>query len=183
MNRNPVFVTLSTFTSSKRPFGNQEGKEVYSKLFEFVEQNHAASLFGILMDGIELTDASFPRESVVSLAKQFRGEKGFFLKNLTDRDLIDNWNYAAKAKDQPLMLWNASSFEILGPDLSKATRELVEFVLLRGEVLASQVANELGLSVQNASTRLKSSVTQGYLLRAEDVADSGGVEFKYFAVK
>jgi hypothetical protein len=183
MNRNPVFVSLSAFTSSKRPFGNQEGKVVYNKLSEFVEQNQSASLFGILMEGIELTDASFPRESVVSIAKQFRGEKGFFLRNLTDRDLIDNWSYAAKAKDQPLMLWNANDCEILGPDLSKATRGLVEFVLLRGEVLASQVADELGLSVQNASTRLKSLVTQGYLLRAEDVADSGGVEFKYFAIK
>lgn len=183
MNRNPVVASLRTFTSSPRPFGNLEGKDVYRKLSEFVEQNPSASLFGISMDGIEVTDASFPRESVISLAKQFRGEKGFFLKNLINRDLVDNWNYAAKAKDQPLMLWNTGGFEILGPELNKATQELVEFVVLRGEVLASKVASELGLSVQNASTRLKNLVSQGYLLRSEDVADSGGVEFKYFAIK
>ena len=50
-------------------------------------------------------------------------------------------------------------------------------------VLTSQVAGDLGLSVQNASTRLKNLVSQGYLMRMEDVADSGGIEFKYCAIK
>lgn len=183
MNQNPVVVRLREFTKNERPFGNIEGKLVFQKLSEFVEKYPDVEVFGISLEGIEVTDASFPRESVVSLAKQLRGEKGIFLTNLSNRDLIDNWNYAAEAKGQPLVIWNDSSFEIIGPELNKSARELIEYVLHKGSVLASQVASDLNISVQNASTRLKNLVSQGYLLRSEDVADSGGIEFKYSAIK
>jgi hypothetical protein len=183
MNQKSMLTTLRSFTSSDHPYGNSEGKEVLRKLSEFVALNVSCKVFGISLEGITATDASFPRESVVTLAKQLRGEKGFYLTNLVDRDLIDNWSYAALAKDQPLVIWNESGFEVIGPELNRSTRDLVEFVLQRGSVLASHVASELGLSVQNASTRLKSLVSQGYLLRSEDVAETGGIEFKYSAIK
>lgn len=178
-----MLTSLLTFTSSDHPYGNSEGKEVLRRLSEFVEQNASCSIFGISLEGITATDASFPRESVVTLAKQLRGEKGFYLTDLVNRDLIDNWSYAALAKDQPLVIWNDSNFEIIGPELNKSTRDLVEYVLQRGAVLTSQVAADLGLSVPNASTRLKNLVTQGYLLRSEDAAQTGGIEFKYSAIK
>lgn len=183
MNQKSILTSLLSFTSSDHPYGNNEGKEVFRKLSDFVEQNAACKIFGISLEGIAATDASFPRESVVALAKQLRGEKGFYLTHLVNRDLIDNWSYAALAKDQPLVIWNDSTFEIIGPELNKSTRDLVEYVLRRGSVLTSQVASELGLSVQNASTRLKNLVSHGYLLRSEDVADTGGIEFKYSAIK
>ncbi len=183
MNQKSAIVKLRSFTKNERPFGNLEGKDVFRKLSDFVEQNSGINIFGISLDGIEATDASFPRESVISLAKQLRGEKGFFLADLSNRDLIDNWSYASRAKDQPLVIWNGDDFEIIGPELSKSTRDLVEYVLHKGTVLASQVASDLELSVPNASTRLKSLVQQGYLLRSEDVADSGGIEYKYSAIK
>lgn len=183
MNQNPIVVRLREFTKNERPFGNIEGKLVFHKLSEFVAKHPKVDIFGISLEGIEVTDASFPRESVVSLAKQLRGEKGIFLTNLSDRDLIDNWNYAAEAKDQPLVIWKDDGFEIIGPELNKSARELIEYVLKKGSVLASQVASDLNISVQNASTRLKNLVKQGYILRSEDVADSGGIEFKYSAIK
>lgn len=183
MNQNSIVVNLRSFTNSERPFGNSEGKIVFRKLADFVEQNPRARVFGISLDGIEATDASFPRESVVSLAKQLRGEKGIFLKDLRDRDLIDNWSYAARAKEQPLVLWDGSAFEVLGPEMNEATRALVEHVLMKGAVTASQVAADLGLSVQNASTRLKNLMLHGYFLRVEEVADTGGIEFNYLAIK
>lgn len=183
MNQKSILTSLLTFTSSDHPYGNSEGKEVLRKLSEFVEKNASCNIFGISLKGITATDASFPRESVVTLAKQLRGEKGFYLTDLVNRDLIDNWSYAALAKDQPLVIWNDGNFEIIGPELNKSTSDLVEYVLKRRAVVTSQVAAELGLSVPNASTRLKSLVTQGYLLRTEDAAQTGGIEFKYTAIK
>lgn len=183
MNQNSLVVRLRDFTSTEFPYGNNEGKAVFQKLSDFVERNPDVRVFGISLDGIAATDASFPRESVVSLAKQLRGEKGFFLASLSNRDLIDNWSYAARAKEQPLVIWNDQNFEIIGPEVGKSTRDLVEYVLRNGTVLASQVANDLDMSVQNASTRLKNLVSQGYLLRSEDVASTGGIEFKYSAIK
>lgn len=183
MNQKSVVVRLRDLTKNAHPFGNSEGKEVFRKLLDLVEQRPGTEVFGISLDGIEATDASFPRESVISVAKQLRGEKGFYLTDLSNRDLIDNWSYAAQAKDQPLVIWNNGDFEIIGPELNKSTRDLVEYVLSKGAVLASQVASDLGLSVPNASTRLKSLVSQGFIRRTEDVADSGGIEYRYSAMK
>lgn len=183
MNQKPAIVRLRDLTKNAHPFGNSEGKEVFRKLLDLVEQSPGTEVFGISLNGIEATDASFPRESVISVAKQLRGEKGFYLADLSNRDLIDNWSYAARAKDQPLVIWNNGDFEIIGPDLNKSTRDLVEYVLSKGSVLASQVASDLELSVPNASTRLKSLVSQGFIRRIEDVADSGGIEYRYSAIK
>ncbi|MDO8773507.1 MAG: DNA-binding protein [Burkholderiaceae bacterium] len=183
MNQNAIVVKLCDFTDSDRPFGNSQGKAVFRRLADFVERHPAVRVFGISLKGIEATDASFPRESVISLAKQLRGERGIFLTDLHNRDLIDNWSYAALAKEQPLVIWNGPNFEVIGPDMNQATKTLVDYVLQKGAVTTSQVAADLRLSVQNASTRLKSLVLQGYFLRVEEVAESGGIEFKYLAIK
>lgn len=182
MNQKIAQVKLRTLTSGDRPFGNAEGREVFLKLLKYVQDCPESDIFAVSLAGITATDASFPRESVVALAKHLRNEKGFFLEHLTDRDLIDNWNYAAQAKDQPLVIWAGDLFEILGPEMSIASRELVEFVLRNGPLLASQVAAGLNLSIQNASTRLKNAVLQGYLRRDEEVAESGGKEYRYSSI-
>lgn len=178
-----MLINLLSFTSTDHPVGTSEGRQVLGKLSEFVDQNPSCNVFGISLEGVKATDAAFPRESVVALAKQLRGEKGFYLTHLVDRDLIDNWSYAARAKDQPLVIWREESFEIIGPELNKSTRELVQYVLQKGSTLTSEVASDLSLSIQNASTRLKSLVALGYLMRSEEAAETGGIEFKYFAIK
>ena len=183
MNQNSVLVKLLSFTSGDRPFGNVEGKAVFRKLVDFVEEHPKSLIFGVSLKGIKATDASFPRESVVSLAKHFRGERGVFLTDLHDRDLIDNWSYAAQAKEQPLVIWDDANFRLIGPELNPATRTLVEYVLKKRSVLASHAAADLDLSVQNASTRLKNLVAAGYCVRAEEVAETGGIEFRYLAIR
>ena len=82
-----------------------------------------------------------------------------------------------------MVIWKDDQFEIIGAELNAAARQLLEYVLIQRSVLASQTASDLGLSVQNASTRLKNLVSQGYILRVEDVADTGGIEFKYQAIR
>lgn len=184
MNQNSIVVKLRDFTGgTDRPFGNSQGKAVFRGLADFVEAHPATRVFGVSLDGIEATDASFPRESVISLAKQLRGERGIYLTDLHNKDLIDNWSYAALAKAQPMVIWNGQDFEVIGPQMNQATKALVNYVLQQGQVTTSQVASDLGLSVQNASTRLKKLVLEGYFLRVEEVAESGGIEFKYLAIK
>lgn len=183
MKQNSLLAKLIDFTADPNPFGNAKGKEVFQRLRTYIEEHPDTKVFGFSLEGIESTDASFPRESVVAVAKYFRGERGIFLTDLCDRDLIDNWSYAARAKEQPLAIWNDDAFELIGMELNPSTRSLVEYVLKRREVLASQAAADLGLSVQNASTRLKGLVADGYLLRTEEVAESGGIEFKYRAIR
>ena len=47
----------------------------------------------------------------------------------------------------------------------------------------SQIASSMNLSVQNASSKLKKLVDDGYILRFEETAESGGIEFIYQAIE
>ncbi len=183
MKQTSIVVELCKLTTSDSPFGTVEGKEVFRKLSDFVESHQNINIFGISLAGIAATDASFPRESVVSLAKQLRGEKGFFLTAIANKDIQDNWHYAARAKEQPLIVWKNESFNVIGPELNASTSALLEYVLRSPDgVRAAEAAADLEISLQNASTRLKNLVTQGYIDRVSEVADTGGVEYRYAAI-
>lgn len=182
MKQNKEVLNLRDFTNDDHPFGNVQGKETFRKMVDYIDDHPTTLIFGISLTGIVATDASFPRESVVSVAKQYP-DRGFYLEQVQNPDILDNWDYAAHAKKQPLVYWNKNKYKILGPKLTKASTELVNYVLTKGSVLASQTAVDLGITVQNASTRLKKLVELGYILRVEDVAESGGIEFVYQAIK
>lgn len=185
MKQNSITIKLRNFTNSALPNGNIQGKETFRKLSDYVDSHPAYSIFGISLDEIISTDVSFPRECVVSIAKQYRGQKGFFLQgmNKADRDLFDNWQAAAFAKDQPLVIWYGDEYEIMGPAISTSNLVLVNYVLDNKTVTTSKVADALNISVHNASTKLKKLVDQGYIMRSEDIAETGGIEFIYHAIK
>jgi hypothetical protein len=184
MNQISTILKLLDFTDQNdHPFGNQQGKNTFRKLKDYIDIHPSYSIFGISLAGIVATDASFPRESVLSIAKIYRESKGFYLIDVQNRDTLDNWDYAAKAKEQPLVVWDKNEYEIIGPSLTAASKSLVYYVLSNGPVLASQVATDLEISVQNASTRLKKLVREGYILRTEVVAESGGIEYIYQPMK
>lgn len=179
MNQKITLVPLREFTRDDHPFGNVQGKDVFRKLVEFVESHPATVVFGISLEGIEATDASFPRESVVAVAKKFRGERGFYLSGIKDRDLLDNWDYAARAKEQPLVAWLGEECRIIGPEVGPSSKQLLDYMKARGVATAAKIAEALQISVPNASTKLKKLVDQGFILRMEDAAESGGIEFIY----
>jgi predicted transcriptional regulator len=122
---------------------------------------------------------------VISVAKQYRGQKGFFLEGMNkgDRDLFDNWQAAAAAKEQPLVIWYEDCYEMIGPNVSSSNLALISYVIENNSVTTSKVADELNISVHNASTKLKKLVDQGYIMRSEDIAETGGIEFIYHAIK
>ena len=171
---------LIEFTNgSDHPFGNRKGQETYSKLKDYLDQNSIEGVVEISLEGIKATDASFPRESVISIIKHLNGERLFYLTGFNSKDLLDNWDYAAKAKNQLVVTNYDNSLEIIGPDLNTSTRELINYVYSQSSVTTANVAKALGLSVQNASTRLKKLVNEGIVLREEEAALSGVKEFVY----
>lgn len=183
MKQNSTIINLRKFTEDDHPFGNTQGKETFRKLSDYVDKHTSENIFGISLKDIVATDASFPRESVVSIAKSYRGEKGFYLKDIDDRDLIDNWSYAAQAKEQPLIIWKDNTFEIIGLKLNPSAQIFISHIYQKKEITTSQVAEDLNLSVQNASARLKKFFQQGLLMRFEESSESGGIEFIYHAIQ
>ena len=183
MKQTKAIIKLRKFTTDDHPFGNKEGREVYAKLANYIDTHPAMNIIGVSLEDIIATDASFPRESVISLAKSLRGEKGFYLTDFLTKDIIDNWDYAAKAKEQPLIVQVKDGYEVIGLDITTGVRELMDFIMKQGTVTTSMVADKFDLSAQNASGKLKKLHIQGLVLGTKEIAESGGVEYVYTAIK
>src|SRR5206468_11789022 len=106
--------------------GVEEGREVYQKLLDRVEKNPGAMVFRISLAGVRRTDVSFPRESVVELARRFRGQKGFCLWNVSDENILDNWDAAAMKREQPIFEWSRKGHRLIGPEPSHGLRQALD---------------------------------------------------------
>lgn len=176
-------IKLYELVGSATAFGNAEGREVYVKLLSVLDTYPSQRIIGISLEGITRTDASFPRESVITLAKSRSGEKGFYLQNFESRDLMDNWDYAAKAKGFSMIVLLENSYEIIGQEISEGYRRLLDFVMKEGSVTTSKVADDLNVSAQNASAKLKKLLSLGLILGTKQAAESGGMEYVYDSIK
>lgn len=186
MNENAVTIRLRNLISSPDAWGHEEGREVFLKLLRIVETSPDRKIFRISLEGVKRTDASFPRESVMELAKRFRGTKGFCLTDIDSQDLLDNWDMAAMKKGQPLLVWDnetGNSYRIIGPSPSRGTKEVFEYVVSVSRATAVSCAKALGLKLTNASSKLKFLCEHGFLLRRDETASSGGIEYDYFPIK
>ncbi|WP_136796026.1 helix-turn-helix transcriptional regulator [Desulfosediminicola ganghwensis] len=182
-SKKQVLIKLFDLIGSDIAIGNQEGREVYVKLMAELDKYPGENIFGISLAGVRATDASFPRESVVSLIKAKKGEIGFFLQDFVSTDLLDNWNYAAIAKGQPIIVLSQGSYEVIGPALNASAKDLLSYIMEVGTTTTSQVAEKFNISAQNASSKLKKMLLQGIVLGAKEAAESGGIEYVYRAIK
>lgn len=184
MKENFVTIRLRDFMQGSDAWGHDEGREVFLKLLRTVEAYAGCQVFRISLEGVRRTDASFPRECVIELAKRFRGSKGFCLKDVENKDLLDNWDMAADKKEQPILFWNSDgSYRIIGPQPSRGNKEIFDYVLSVPYATAVSSAKALDLKLTNASTKLKMLCEQGFLLRRDETSPSGGIEYVYFGIK
>lgn len=180
--KNPT-LALCHFTADSTPFGTEQGQTTCAKLQKELNKYAGSKLIGISFKGIDRIDVSFSRESVVNLAKSKRGEIGFYLKDLKNKDHIENLKAAAKAKEQPLVIWDGDSFDVIGPDISSDMTELLKFIMEKETVTTSVVAKKFDLSAPNASGKLKKLLTWGLVIGSKESAESGGLEYIYTAIK
>lgn len=184
MNEKAITIRLRDFMQSSDAWGHDEGREVYLKLLRTVEAHAGYQVFRISLDGVRRTDASFPRECVIELAKRYRGSKGFCLMAAGNKDLLDNWDMAADKKEQPIVYWNEDgSYRIIGPQPSRGNQEIFDYVLSVPCATAVSAAKALGLKLTNASTKLKMLCAQGFMLRRDETSPTGGIEYVYFGIK
>lgn len=164
-------------------WGHIEGREVHSRLLGIVEANPGVRIFRISLKGVARTDASFPRESVMEIARRYRGDKGFCLTDFANIDLRENWGHGAEKKEQPIVIWDNDNWSLLGPEPSRGNYETLKYALSNDLIRASDVSKQLDMKLTNASTKLKQLWEKGFLLRCEEAAESGGVEFVYYRIK
>jgi len=161
-------------------WGRPQGRSVFEKLVSFVEGHPGQSLFKLSMEGVERIDGSFASEAIVELVRRYLGMKGICLTELADDENRFNIDLAATRMDVPIAVWNQGAIDIIGSKPSSGTREALEFALSRLEARAADfVGVNANVSIANASTKFKQLWEQGFLMRSESAADSGGVEFLY----
>lgn len=174
-----MVLPLRKFMDRPEGWGRGQGREVYQRLLDFVEGNSGVLVFRVSMKDVQRLDISFASETIVELARRYRRSKGFCIVDLIDKDLIENVSAAAEKKEQPLLIWRDRSASLIGSQPSEGTREAFQFAMGKVQARAAEFAAQKGLSIANASMKFKQLWEQGFLLRKESTADSGGVEFVY----
>jgi hypothetical protein len=182
MNEGVRVLALREFMDRPEGWGRVQGRDVYQRLLRSVEENPGTLVFRVSMKGVQRVDISFASETVVELARRYRGTKGFCLVDLTDPDLIENWDAAAAKKGQPLLVWQNKSARLIGAEPTQGCQEAFRFALGRPQARAAEFAETKDMSIANASMKFKQLWDQGFLLRRESSADTGGVEYVYHRI-
>ena len=160
-------------------WGAAQGKLSFFKLVEAIDAAPSYSEFNISFNGIKATDVSFARESVLKIAKLSRGEKWIVLSDIVSTDLLDNLAYAAEKIKQPVRIIRDAECFFIGPEITHDKEWLIQFVFDHKSVTTSKVCSKLDLTAPNASAKLKKLANDGYFVRRQVAAESGGKEFEY----
>lgn len=161
-------------------WGREQGRETFQRLLRQVEGTPETTVFRVSLEGVNRVDISFASETVVELARRYRPAKGFCLTDAHNRDMIENWEAAAERKNQPLTLREHGGYRVIGCHPSQGNADALKFALEREEVRATEFAAVTsGMTIANASNKFKQLWEQGFLLRTERTAETGGVEFAY----
>lgn len=182
MNEIKTTIHLREFMDTPQGWGRDQGREVFQRLIAMVESCPGKIVIEVSLKEVERADISFASETVVEIAKRFRCNKGFALVDAIDEDMLENWDAAAVKKGQPLMVWNRGAARVIGAQPSQGNASALAFVLAKGSATAAELVDALDLQLTNASTKLKQLWEQGFLLRKQEIAESGGVEFRYLAI-
>lgn len=177
-----LVLALRKFMDRPEGWGRAQGREVYQRLLRFVEDNPGTVVFQISMKDVHRMDISFASETIIELARRFRRTKGFCLIELSDADMVENIDAAGEKKEQPILVWRAKSADLIGKRPAEGAREAFQFAMARQQSRATEFAAQKGLSIANASMKFKQLWEQGFLLRRESAADTGGVEFVYYRI-
>ncbi|HDO1316012.1 MULTISPECIES: helix-turn-helix domain-containing protein [Aeromonas] len=167
---------------TKDGWGVTDGEAVAAALSNYISNSPEVDIYDISLEGVRRIDASFPREAFIMLAAKSVGKRGFFVSDVANAVLLDNIRAGADKLSFPLHACCQGRVEVLGPEPKRTQKELYSYVVSKGWVTASEVAEVCNLKINNASNKLKELVDEGFLLRKEGVAETGGIEFYYFPI-
>ncbi|WP_122501792.1 winged helix-turn-helix domain-containing protein [Pseudomonas viridiflava] len=179
MNEKIPTIDFSKCAGAKNPYGSASGKLAHAKLLAEIENLGKVNVIGVSFGGLDGADVSFLREALVYVIKRFKNEIAFYVTDLPDEDIVANLQAAAESGGQPVTYWSDDKCRFLGLEQSSSSRTLLDFIASEHSSTTSKVAEALAISVQNASTRLKRLYEEGYVMRIEETAETGGREYVY----
>ena len=183
MNEMAVLLSLRDQMDSDEGWGRSDGRLVYARLLNFIEAHPESLMFRISFKGVRRIDISFASETLVELTARYLTQRGICIVDLTDVDVLENIDAAAQRKGVPLMAWVGNESKVLGLKPSAGVEQALKFALSKRELRTAEFAAVApSLSMANISMKFKQLFEQGFLLRREETAESGGKEYTYMRV-
>lgn len=184
MNENANTIQLLDIMKKPEGWGREQGRLIYQRLIDVVEENPGVLVFRVVLTGVERVDASFASETIVEIARRYRGNRGFCFVDMPSQNQADNWDAAAVRKEQPILLWQGPrEYTVLGQSPSPGLQPPFQYAMERESVRAADFAAHTGGNIVSVSSKFKQLWQQGFLLRLEAVRESGGIEFIYYRIK
>ena len=75
MNEGVRVLQLRNMMDKGEGWGRDQGREVYQRLLRFVEDSPGVLIFKVSMKGVNRLDISFSSETVIELARRYRGDR------------------------------------------------------------------------------------------------------------
>lgn len=180
LNERRTIILLTEILGGSEGAGGQKGAELYPRLVAWIDANRDKSVVRISMKGVKKFDASCAAQSVIEVIRRFKCERPICLVDLSDADIRFNIDVAAERMRQPVTIWDGVNIDIVGTKPSGGNRAALAFALSRKSARAADFAESVEkMSIANASTKFKQLWEQGFLMRSESAAESGGVEYIY----
>lgn len=163
-------------------WGVDNGREVHRHLERAISALPSC-MVGIDLSGIRQADVSFSREAIVETLRRFRPSHQFVLMNPQNEVVVENLEAALDRRGETVLLRErGGTIRPIGRDLGLGLRPLLETVIRLGRATSRDIlAHHSGMSIQNASNKLKELWQLGLLRREETSAQSGGREWLYVA--
>lgn len=174
----PAF-RLFNYLTGGEGWGRAAGAKARQKLAQHIAARPAAGTIRISLQSVRRLDVACASEVLVGLIQNGRAKHSYCLVDLGDPDVRENIAAAAERAKVPVTAWQGAAVTILGPEPSRGNRAALAFALERREVRAAEFAAIAEISTANASMKFRQLWAEGYLLRSEDTAPSGGTEFVY----
>lgn len=171
-----MIINLASVIGQSYALGSALGKQILPELTERIDRNMDRALVAINLAGIERLDCSFAMHSLVQLVKLYREESVIYVTH-ADQDVLDNISGACYIRDERMRGYGPKGIELLGQPLPALPLATLEVVTPMARCTTVQVAEALGITVSNASTRLKVLFKLGLINREAKNALTGGNEF------
>jgi hypothetical protein len=162
-----------------------EGENHYNgKIRDFIESTHSAETLIFDISAMEVFSHSYSKQTIgnliLELSKNGFSRRHFLLKADTFEKLIDTERALEKVNLPMLATVESKSsnfydgFLVIGP-LPNHLREVLNIVIKRKEVTTADISDELKMTLQNASNKLRMLDELKLIIRTADIDRTGNV--------
>ena len=158
----------------------EEGARVREILWQALESLSPGEKLVVDLAGLEVLSGSFADEALASLLSELRdGElpDRYLLIRADDEELLEDLSERLSRRGLALLALVRDGYRVLGklpPYLAEALEQVIE----QGRLTSLELARLLGISVQNASVRLRELAKLRLIRMVQESRPVGGVQYR-----